>query len=172
MTSGSPSKKAGVTEQLVAYLDGELDESETASIEKQLRNDPKLRQMAEGLDHAWNMLDALETVSVDEEFSQRTLETIVATGMSGEQQASVSIRQLLSGFLSGRALAWFGLGAIGALCGFSLVLLRGPSEETTGVYRELELLERYPQYSILPHTDALQQLQLPSEETATGEQSP
>ena len=172
MTSGSPSKKAGVTEQLVAYLDGELDESETASIEQQLRNDSKLRQMAEGLDHAWNMLDALETVSVDEEFSQRTLETIVATGMSGEQQADFSVRRLLSAFLSSQALVWFGLGAIGALCGLTLVLLRGPSEQATEFYRTLELLERYPQYSILPHTDALQQLQLPSAATATAEESP
>lgn len=171
VTSGSPSKQAGIAEQLVAYLDGELGEEEAASIEKRLQNDPRLRRMADELDHTWGMLDALETVAVDEEFSQRTLETIVATGTVAEQASGFSVKKLLTGFLSHQAIVWFGLGAVGALAGLALAMLRGPSEETTQFLRDVEILERYPQYSIVPHTEALQELQLPAAE-ATEEDSP
>lgn len=162
VTSGTPSRKAGIAEQLVAYLDGELSDEDAASIEQRLRKDRRLRQLADELDHTWGMLDALETVAADEQFSQRTMETIVATEMVSEQQAGFSVGQLLSGFLSRQALVWFGLGAVGAMLGLALAMLRGPSEETTQFLRDFELLKRYPQYSIIPHTDALQELRLPS----------
>ncbi len=172
MSTGTPSHKPGPAEQLVAYLDGELGETETEAIEERLRKDPRMRRLAEELDRTWGMLDALGSVEADEQFSQRTMETIVATDMVASQQSGFSVRKLLSGFLSGQALAWFGIGVAGTLFGLLLATFRGPSPETTQFLREIELLERYPQYSIIPNTESLQDLQLPAQNPATSEAAP
>lgn len=176
IVSDEASRKPGKVEQLVAYLDGELDEDQTASMEKRLRKDPQLRQLAEDLDRTWGMLDALEPVVAGEEFSQKTMETIVTSSSAAQEAASASSRWV-SLFASSQALAWFGIGVLGALCGLSVAMFRGPSEETVQLLGEIEMLERYPQYSIVPNAQALQQLDLSppqdgKNDTTSSQESP
>ena len=153
-------------EQLVAYLDGELDGEQSAAMETRLRNDPKLRRMAEELDRTWGMLDALEPVAADEEFSQQTVQTVISTDSPALERRPRSVAGFLSAAVRSQALMWFGIGVIGTACGLSIAVFRGPSEESvraSRLLRQLDMLQRYPQYSIIPDVESLRQLQLPND---------
>lgn len=170
--SDKPSPKVkGQMEQLVAYLDGELNDEQTAAIEEQLRKDPKLRQMADDLDRTWGILDALEPVGASEEFSRQTMKTVAATGSELKQGAPGTFVRILSSMMSKQAVAWFGIGVLGTLCGLGVAELRGPSAESLQaeqLLRQFDVLQRYPEYSIVPSVDLLQQLDLPEADPAAS----
>ena len=175
MSNEPPPQIANQLEQLVVYLDGELNDQQSAAMEKRLRDDPELRRMAEDLDRTWGLLDALEPVAAGEEFSQQTMKTVVTSYSHAKQKRPASLRRLLSAFASSQALAWFGIGMFGTLCGLGLSTFRGPSEEsaqTTQLLRQIDMLDRYPQYSIIPDVGSLQQLRLPAEGTETSQGAP
>ena len=64
------------TEKLVAYLDGELPESDARDVEQSLASDPAMRAEVEKLNRAWDMLDLLPRPNASGEFSSRTLATL------------------------------------------------------------------------------------------------
>jgi anti-sigma factor RsiW len=170
-----PPKSPNQLEQLVAYLDGELNDQQSAAMEKRLRDDPKLRRMADDLDRTWGLLDALEPVVAGEEFSQRTMKTVATSYSHAEQQRPASLQRLLSTFASSQALTWFGIGVLGTLCGLGLSAFRSPSEESaqaTQLLRQIDILDRYPRYSIIPDVASLQQLRLPADGTETSQEAP
>ncbi|MFN9717365.1 MAG: anti-sigma factor family protein, partial [Planctomycetota bacterium] len=59
--------------ELVAYLDGELDEHACESVERQLVANPGLRRYAETLDRTWQLLDSLGDAPASGAFTQKTL---------------------------------------------------------------------------------------------------
>ena len=61
---------------LVAYLDGELDEAATQKIEQTLAENSDVRGEVESLARTFEMLDELPRQEVSEEFTARTLSTI------------------------------------------------------------------------------------------------
>ena len=61
---------------LVAYLDGELDEKEKSAFEKQLAEQPQLRQKLAEYEKAWKALDYLEPSTPDQAKVYSTLELI------------------------------------------------------------------------------------------------
>jgi len=71
-TAGGPS----LEEQLVAYLDGELDDETSRRIEQLLATDPKVRETLERFEGTWDLLDSLGRADVDEVFAQSTLEMV------------------------------------------------------------------------------------------------
>jgi len=159
-------------EQLVAYLDGELAGDQAAVMEQRLRQDSELRQQAEQLDRTWGMLDVLEPVAASEQFSLQTMETVVATYSRPTQQATLSPRRIATAFLNRQAVGWFVVGVLGTVVGLGLSGMRGPSEESAQamrLLRELDMLDRYPQYSIVPDVDSLESLQLPDENSVQPE---
>ncbi len=68
------------TERLVAYLDGELPESDARDVEQSLASDPAMRAEVEQLNRAWDMLDLLERPNASGEFSHRTLTALHVSG--------------------------------------------------------------------------------------------
>ena len=175
MSNEPPPKSPNQLEQLVVYLDGELNDQQSAAMEKRLRNDPELRRMADELDRTWGLLDALEPVVAGEKFSQQTMKTVVTSSAHAEQQRPASLQKLLSTFASSQALAWFGIGVLGTLCGLGLSTFRSPSEESAKaiqLLRQIDILDRYPQYSIIPDVASLQQLRLPADDTETSQEAP
>src|SRR4051812_15898914 len=61
-------------EELVAYLDGELEPEECRAIEERLANDDEYRQQLRDLDQAWEALDELPSTKTDESFARTTIE--------------------------------------------------------------------------------------------------
>jgi hypothetical protein len=68
-----------IDEQLVAYLDGELDDVEREDLENQLVADDSLRLRLNELQSGWEMLDSLPPSNVTEDFARTTVEMVAAT---------------------------------------------------------------------------------------------
>src|ERR1700676_4895709 len=61
---------------LVAYLDGELDEAASQDFEARLSREPQLRAEAEALKKTWELLDYLPRPEPSGGFTHRTLERL------------------------------------------------------------------------------------------------
>ena len=74
------SKQRPMTEQeraeLVAFLDGELTETDAQSIERKLNTDPKYRAEADALRQTYNLLDYLPKPEPSKTFTNRTLDRV------------------------------------------------------------------------------------------------
>jgi anti-sigma factor RsiW len=124
-------------EQLVAYLDGELDDASSRRIEELLVTDPHVRDTLEKLEGTWELLDHLERAHVDEVFTQSTLEMVaVAAADDVEKEQAEAPRRRRRRWLIGGA----GLVAAGA-AGFLAVLLLRPSPNQR-LLEDLPVLER------------------------------
>lgn len=63
----------GPTEELVAYLDGELDPKATEAMATKLSLDAKLRAEADSLQRAWDILDVLPKPTPSVSFTTKTI---------------------------------------------------------------------------------------------------
>ena len=77
------SEQERIRENLVAYLDGELDEASARVIEKALAEDSTLRREVESLTRAWELLDALPHAKASQQFTERTLASVHVEPESG-----------------------------------------------------------------------------------------
>lgn len=80
-------------DELIAYLDGELDPPTTQKVEERLKNDPAYRQALALHERSWDMLDRLQRSTVGENFTRSTLE-MVSLVAAGEQQALPAARRV------------------------------------------------------------------------------
>lgn len=64
-------------ENLVAYLDGELDDDTARAIEARINVDPDVRAEADALKQAWEMLDFLPRPEPSSNFTHRTMERLI-----------------------------------------------------------------------------------------------
>ena len=62
--------------ELVAYLDGELDEEATQAVEAKIAGDPEVRAELDALKQTWGMLDYLPKASPSPNFTHRTLQRL------------------------------------------------------------------------------------------------
>lgn len=65
-------------DELVAYLDGELDAAGQQRVETRLSLEPKVRAEVDALKKTWEMLDYLPRAEPTAEFSTRTLDAVAA----------------------------------------------------------------------------------------------
>src|SRR5438132_13136828 len=63
-------------DDLVAYLDGELDEDSARQLEAKLTLDPEARADADALQQTWGLLDYLPRPEPSPSFTHRTLERL------------------------------------------------------------------------------------------------
>jgi hypothetical protein len=80
-------------EELIAYLDGELDPRTSQQVEERLKHDPAYRQALTLYERSWDMLDQLERATVGENFSRTTLE-MVSLAAAEEQQPSPALGRI------------------------------------------------------------------------------
>lgn len=144
---------ANLKEQLVAYLDGELDEQGMREVESLLSTDPRARQALRQLETAWDLLEELPRAEVDQSFTESTIE-IVAVSLEKDLQDEETARPR-------RERRKWGLAAAGVLAasvlGFAAVaiLSADPNEQ---LLRDLPLLTRLDQYRQVENLDFLREL--------------
>ena len=63
-------------EELVAYLDGELDAEAGRRLEQRLADDATARSALRGLQVSWDALDELDQADVGQDFTRTTLEMV------------------------------------------------------------------------------------------------
>jgi anti-sigma factor RsiW len=145
-------------EQLVAYLDGELDAEASRRIEELLTTDAKVRATMQELDHTWQLLDELDTGGVDERFTRSTLEMVaVAAADEVEQTRAAAPRR--------RRLRWLAI-AVGAtaagLAGFAATAMFWPDPDkktNERLVENLPVLENLDQYCQVENVEFLRMLQ-------------
>ena len=142
-----------IEEQLVAYLDAELDDADARRIEELLASDAEVRQTLEKLEATWGLLDHLDQAHVDEVFTQSTLEMVAVAAAEDVQKQQAEAPRL-------RRRRWWiaggGMVAAGA-AGFLAVLLFWPNPNQQ-LLRDLPVLERLDQYRQIDDGDFLQRL--------------
>ena len=70
-----------VTEELVAYLDGELDPSQAEVMATKLSLNPKLRAEADSLKRAWDVLDMLPKPKPSASFTAKTISQVLPANL-------------------------------------------------------------------------------------------
>ncbi len=75
---------------LVAYLDGELEPEQARRVEQLLYNHPAVQEEVRKLEASWDLLEELPQTQVDEQFTQSTVELVIADltqQLQSQQQA-------------------------------------------------------------------------------------
>ncbi len=140
-------------EQLVAYLDGELDADTMSGVETRLAADAGYRRRLHQLEKAWAMLDDLPREKVDDSFAQSTIEMVAVA-------ANDDVRQVqLIGLRRQRQTLWAGvlLVALVACIGFAVTHLWVPTKNDR-LIEDLPVVERLDQYQQIEDIEFLEWL--------------
>ena len=126
-------------EELVAYLDGELDAEGARRIEALLASDQEVRRRLHSFERTWDLLDELDAAPAGEPFTQTTLEMVaIAARQEAEQDRADAPRRrrrwLLTVSVSFLAAA---------AAGFLAFAMHDPDRE---LLRNLPLLENLDEY--------------------------
>ncbi|MBI85425.1 MAG: hypothetical protein CMJ81_19710 [Planctomycetaceae bacterium] len=142
-----------IHEEIVAYLDGELDENVSQRVEQRLGQDPTYRRRLQQMERAWDCLDALPQAEVDESFTHSTVEMVA---LAAEKELSLSAttnsRSLTTWFIGG-ALT---LAAVAAGFIFTTWVIPDANQE---LLQDLPMIENIDMYLHADNVEFLQKLQ-------------
>ncbi len=149
----SPTELELLDEMLVAYLDGELDDTAARALEERLARDPKVRDRLKALSGSWDLLDALPRAMLDERFARTTVEMVslaASEDLAGDQVRARARKR-------GR---WM-LGAICALAaamvGFAAFMFAFPDPNAAPL-ADLPLVENLDAYDSVDSVEFVRQL--------------
>lgn len=133
-------------EQLVAYLDGELDAEGCRRVEELLATEADVRQRLREMERTWNLLDNLDAAAVPGQFVESTLEMVaVAASQDVELSRAEAPRRRR------RRLLWMVGSVLAAgLVGFLATALFWPDPDRQ-LLQDLPVLENLDQFR--PVTD-------------------
>ncbi len=141
-------------EEIVAYLDGELDREAAIAIERRLADDPAYRARLTQLQQAWDLLDNLGRTEADDNFTHSTVAMISVK--ASEDSAGDESRARLR-----KRLAWAGMGGLALVAGVAAFIavdqrLNSANRE---LIRDLPVIQQIDQYSNVESVEFLKRLQ-------------
>jgi anti-sigma factor RsiW len=140
-------------EQLVAYLDGELDAESTRQVERRLAEDVDYRRELKHLQRAWDLLDDLPRAEASETFTQTTVEMVALSAAADLETAQGDER---------RQHRWrWAIGVSGTLvAGLAGYLLISSylSRPNSQLVRDLPVIENVDVYRVADSVEFLRQL--------------
>lgn len=171
-TESTDTESDGQLVDLVSYLDGELPNDESESVERQLTSDSVLRSDADILSRTWAMLDSLDEVSGSRQFTQSTLQVVSQEAKSQPVTRQVRSFRLLKLLAKHHVLPLFLLGALCATAGLwvtqSAIQRRSTKSEELAtdqiVLRDFDMLQNLELYQRVPDADVLKSLELSAEQ--------
>lgn len=135
-------------EDLVAYLDGELDTGEVERLERRLAEDAQLRGQLQDLQRAWDLLDYLPRTPIDPEFTRSTLEMVALSAAHDAKSLGGRSARRRGIFWLATAVLMLGAGGLGywvtsgALAVDNRNLVRDlPVIESLDAYRQAESID-------------------------------
>ncbi|HLA84871.1 MAG TPA: hypothetical protein VJL29_08755 [Thermoguttaceae bacterium] len=132
---------APLDEQLVAYLDGELDADTARRIETLAADDPRLRERLGELGRAWELLDQLDRPETAGAFTETTLELVAVQAEEEARQREAQLPRLRRRRLAMAAGGLLACVAVGFLGGS---LLRG--DPNRALLDDLPVIENVDEY--------------------------
>jgi anti-sigma factor RsiW len=155
MNDDLPSTAAQETieEQLVAYLDDELDADAAAEVERKLAADPTYQKTLHELQKTWDLLDNLPQARVGDRFTQTTVELVAYSAATDaeKRKSNTRVRQRLL------RLGSVAAAVLAGLAGYVLVTMlasRGDYE----LVRDLPVIENVDAYRYADSVEFLEQL--------------
>jgi anti-sigma factor RsiW len=142
-----------IEEELVAYLDDELDTVACAAVERRLADDEAYRQKLLELQKTWDLLDRLPQAKVGEKFTQTTVE-LVALCAAEDVEKAKSRRDIRRWLVRAGSLA---AAVVAGVLGF-LVVQRVTSSANEQLVRDLPVIENADAYQHAESIEFLQQL--------------
>jgi anti-sigma factor RsiW len=143
-----------IDQEIVAYLDGELDPTTAAQVERRMAEDPRYNARLIRLEKAWDLLDRLGTAEADDGF---THSTVAMVALKARDDAAAVTKA------AGRrkAARWVGLAAVAvAAAGLTFFLVdRRLHRENRELVRDLPVIERLDEYRNLDSVEFLERLQ-------------
>ena len=142
------------SEELGAYLDGELDSAACARVDRRLAEDASYRQNLQSMQNAWDLLDRLPTPAVSEAFAQTTVEMVAVSAVAemNHRAAHMSRRRKVFNSLCGAAA----LGAV--VIGFAIAS-RYINRDDRALVNDLPVIENVEMYRHAESVEFLRQLQ-------------
>ena len=161
--SPTPKDDDTLQEQLVAYLDGELDPSSSAAIEQRLSEEAEVRLQLMQLQQTWDMLDVLPQSQVGDSFTQSTVELVALRAADDVDDLRVQTRRRTRlGYLVA-ATALLLVGVVGYLVVYAVV-----SSPNRRLLADLPVVHHLDVYR---HVESVEFLQLLDKEGLFAEQS-
>ena len=160
--SSSDSSSHTIQNNLVAYLDGELNESDTEQVETSLSTSPELRRDVEVLIRTWDMLDFLPDQSATEEFTQRTIQSAImeTTPENSENQSASTASRDWSSILSEVRFYLFWLVGMTLFSALGFLLThKWTSSERDKLVQDLQVIKHLDRYESIQSLDFLRELQ-------------
>jgi len=154
MSADRPQTDTPPDEELVAYLDGELDAQAARRIEDWLASNPDVRRKLHELERTWELIGELDGARLGGTFAQSTLELVTAAVEQDVRQSQAQAPRLRR---RGRLLFSLLLLAAG-LAGFLTVSLAVP-DPNRQILDDLPLLENLDQYRQVQSIEFLRMLQ-------------
>ena len=127
---------------LVAYLDGELNEGESRAIATKLSLSPTARREVESLEKTWELLEQLPRLKASEDFSERTLTEVRRLDEAGGRLENAFFT---TGARLLRSALWVGASALAFVLGFVLTQWLWPNP-TARLVRDLSVAEHLDEY--------------------------
>ncbi|HEX5105163.1 MAG TPA: zf-HC2 domain-containing protein [Pirellulaceae bacterium] len=148
------STEEAIDQEIVAYLDGELDPAAAARVERQMAENPRYSARLNQLQKAWDLLDTLGPSEADDNFTHSTVAMVALKAqdeVQGKDEAASRRQRLTWAALAGLAMA----AAIGAY----VVVDRQLNSENRELVRDLPVIERVDEYRNVESVEFLQELQ-------------
>ena len=127
---------------LVAYLDGELNEAESRALATKLTQSATARRDLEALQKTWDLLDLLPRPRASDDFTQRTLTQIDRLQLPGDRFVSAAAKTINR---AGILLAWTVASAACFLFGVVSTNKLWP-DRTSRLARDLNIAEHLDEY--------------------------
>ncbi len=131
-------------EEIVAYLDGELDAEARAAFERRLADEPQLRARVDAERDAWNALSLLDVETPDERLPDAVVERL-------DNETQTELRALSATLRRRRVVRLFFIGSTALLLaalGFGVFSLLFPDVQTRRE-RDFRVVERLAQLEII-----------------------
>ena len=144
---------SALDEQLVAYLDGELDPESSRRIEALLASDAEVRRRLQSLERTWDLLDELDAAPVGGPFTQSTLEMVAVAAHEDVERD----RAEAPGRRRRRALTVSGGLLAAAAAGFLAVVFSAP-DPNRRLLEDLPVLENFDEYRQIENIEFLREL--------------
>jgi hypothetical protein len=139
---------------LVAFLDGELNEGESRVISNKLRESPTARREADVLEKTWDLLEHLDRPKASEALTERTLTEVKRLSERGGELETVfkhATRRAL------RVSIWLLAACLMFGVGYVITLWIWPNP-TARLARDLPLAEHLDEYRAVGNIDYLKEL--------------
>jgi anti-sigma factor RsiW len=140
-------------EELIAYLDGEVDEQTARALETRLNLDPAARAEAESLRRTWDLLDYLPRPEPSPNFTQRTLTRV------SDRESLAALRSKERRSRRWWAAGWVAALVLAGLAGYAASLyFVEPVPREDDLVRELRLIDNLRLYQSVDSIEFLREL--------------